>query len=76
MKRSTIISLVLAVVAVHLCAFWLVCDMHILPKRTVIPPPNFSAQAASTIIPATGDKITVHEYTVSTKLLPEASPAR
>jgi hypothetical protein len=50
--------------------------MHILPRRTIIPPPNFSAQAASTVIPATGEKITVHEYTVSTKILPEASPAQ
>ncbi|MGB8352711.1 MAG: hypothetical protein WCD79_02390 [Chthoniobacteraceae bacterium] len=76
MKRSTIISLVLAVVAVHLCVFWLVCDFHILPKREVIPPPNFSAQAGSTIIPATGEKIIVHEYTVSTKLLKQSTPAQ
>ncbi|MES2570372.1 MAG: hypothetical protein V4710_10015 [Verrucomicrobiota bacterium] len=44
------------------------------PPRGVLPPkPNFSARAQQTVDTVTGEKITVREFTVSTKLAGEES---
>jgi len=73
-KRRKVIIIAVAVVAAHLAVLWIFADMHVLPKRTLIPGPNFSTAEGSVVDPKTGDKTTIHEYTVSTKLEKESRP--
>jgi hypothetical protein len=66
--------IVLAVVALHGIAFWLLADRHYLPPARYIPPPpapNFAARRQTRIDPRTGEITTETEYVVSTHL---ASP--
>ena len=66
--------IVLAVVAFHALAFWMLADKHFLPKTRYIPPPppaNFGARQQTSVDPRTGEVTTESEYVVSTHL---ASP--
>ena len=67
--------IVLAVVAFHALAFWVLADKHFLPKTRYVPPPpppvNFGARRQTSVDPRTGEVTTVSEYVVSTRL---ASP--
>jgi hypothetical protein len=71
MSRRAKIGIVAAVAAAHALLFWLVADMHVLPKREYIPPPeppNFAAAEVTTVDPQTGEKTIRREFDVSTKL--------
>jgi hypothetical protein len=75
MSRRAKIGIVVGVVAAHAFVFWLVADMHVLPKREYIPPPeppNFATAEFTTTDPQTGGKIIIHQYNVSTKLQKDA----
>ena len=66
--------IVLAVVAFHALAFWMLADKHFLPKTRYIaplPPANFGARQQTSVDPRTGEVTTESEYVVSTRL---ASP--
>ena len=66
--------IVLAVVAFHALAFWVLADKHFLPKTRYIPPlppANFGARQQTRVDPRTGEVTTESEYVVSTRL---ASP--
>ena len=67
--------IVLAVVAFHALAFWVLADKHFLPKARYIPPvppTNFGARQQTMVDPQTGEVTTETDYVVSTHL---ASPA-
>jgi hypothetical protein len=75
MNRRAKIGIVAGVVAAHALLFWLIADMHVLPKREYIPPPeppNFATAEFTTTDPQTGGKIIIHQYNVSTKLTGDA----
>ena len=66
--------IVLAVVAFHALAFWVLADKHFLPRTRYIPPPppaNFGARQQTSVDPRTSEVTTESEYVVSTRL---ASP--
>ena len=66
--------IVLAVVACHALAFWVLADKHFLPKTRYVPPlppANFGARQQTSVDPRTGEVTTESEYVVSTHL---ASP--
>ncbi len=79
MKRRAMI--VGAVLAAHLLLFAIVAKWKVLPKKRHVPPANFGAAEATYTEPDTGNKVTVKEFTVTTKLTPSpttspvASPA-
>jgi hypothetical protein len=68
MKRSTLITILLAVILAHGLFFWYVADKKVLPPREHIDPPNFVMKEARFTDPKTGDKMHYEELTVSTKL--------
>ena len=76
-RRSQVplaVWIVLAVVAFHALAFWVLADKHFLPKIRYIPPlppANFGARQQIRVDPRTGEVTTESEYVVSTHL---ASP--
>lgn len=73
--RRWLAPLLLAVVAAHALALWLLGGLRPLPARPYVPPPNFSAAEARQLDPATGETWVVREYTVGTKLAELAGPA-
>jgi len=62
------------VFAAHLLVFAIVADWRVLPKKRHVPPPNFGAAQATYTEPETGEKVTVREFTVTTKLTPSPAP--
>ena len=68
MKRWQLVLLVSLVIAAHSVVFMLVFNLNPLPKTNVVPPPNFVAKERSWVDKETGERFTLHEYKVSTKL--------
>lgn len=74
MNRRQLFLLITGVVLIHAAGFWLISGTKPIPEKRFVPPPQkFVAREASWVDEHTGERMTVREYNVSTKLaLPDA----
>ena len=68
MKRRTWLWILLGVVVLHAAGFLVVAQLRPLPKGRYVPPPNFSMAEGVVTDDATGEKVHMRQFTVSTKL--------
>ena len=74
LRRVPLLAWIAAgVIVAHALFFYLVAHSHFLPNARYVPPPtpavNFGVSAGpATLDPRTGEVVTEHDFTVSTRL--------
>jgi len=73
MSRRQLALLLTGVIVLHGIAFWLICGTNPLPKTPYIAPPNFMSAKGERVDPKTGERETLRQYQVTTRLaMPDA----